>query len=135
MLCHRRFNKSSSQCTLHSDYHIEQLNDICVINNDIQSNVETNNDELYDESLLINYEASDNEEPSFSQSLETINNDIDICSTSGDNNQNVSNLTPNRLNEEDSHLMNIPFGSNVGTMKLQKAQLFLEKKNMCSERK
>ena len=81
--------------------------------------------------MLIDYEASDNEELSFSQTLETINNDIDIWSTSGDNNQNVSNLTPNRLNEEDSHLMNIPFGSNVGTMQLQKAQLFLENNKIC----
>ena len=78
-------------------------NNVCVINNDIQSNVETNNDELDNESLLIDYEASDSEELSFSQTLETINNDIDICSTSGDNNQNVLNLTPNPLNVEDSY--------------------------------
>ena len=108
-------------------------NDICVINNDIQSNVKTNNDELYenDETMLINYEASDNDETSFSQTLETINNDIDICSTSGDNNQNVLNLTLNPLNEEESNLIGIPFGANIGAGQLLKAQLLLEKNKTC----
>ena len=110
-------------------------NNVCVINNDIQSNVETNNDELDNESLLIDYEASDSEELSFSHTLETIDNDIDICSTSGNNNQNVSNLTPNPLNEDDSNLMNIPNGANLGAGQLLKAQLLLENNNKTCVRK
>ena len=77
--------------------------------------------------MLIDYKASDDEEPSFSKTLEKINNHIDICSTSGDNNQNVLNLTPNPLNKEDSLSMDILFGANIGAVQLQKAQLFLEK--------
>ena len=52
--------------------------------------------------MLIDYEASDNEETFFCEIVENINNNIDICSTLGAKNQNILNLTPNPLNEEDS---------------------------------
>ena len=82
-MCHHRFNESSSQCSLYFNYYIKTNNDVCVTNNDIQSHVEINNDYPDDEVMLIDYEASNNEETSFSEIVDKINNDIDICSTSG----------------------------------------------------
>ena len=81
--------------------------------------------------MLINYEASDNEEPSFSETLEKMNSDIDIYSTSCAKNKNVFNLSPNPLSEVNSLSMGIPFEANIGPMQLQKAQIFQEKNKTC----
>ena len=59
--------------------------------------------------MLIDYEASNNEETFFSEIMDKINKDIDICSKSGAKNHNLLNLTTNPLNEEDSHSLDIPF--------------------------
>ena len=70
-------------------------NNVCVTNNDIQSYVKTNKDYSDDEDMLIDYEASDNNETSFSESVDKINEYIDICSTFIAKNHNLLNLTPN----------------------------------------
>ena len=103
---------------------MKNKNDGCVTNNDIQSHVEINDNDSDDEAMLINYEASDNEEPSFSETLEKMNSDIDIYSTSCAKNKNVFNLSPNPLSEVNSLSMGIPFEANIGPMQLQKAQIF-----------
>ena len=59
--------------------------------------------------MLIDYEASNNEDTFFSEIMDKINKDIDIFSTSGAKNHNLLNLTTNPLNEEDSHSLDIPF--------------------------
>ena len=81
--------------------------------------------------MLINYEASDNEDTFFSKTLEKINSDFDIWSTSDTKNQNILNLSPNPLNEEDSLSLGIPFEANIGPVQLQKAQIFQKTNKKC----
>ena len=104
----------------------ENNNDVSVTSNGIQSRVEINNNYSDDEDMLIDYEDSDNEKNSFSEIMDKINNDIDICSTSGDKNQHVLNLTPNPLKNKVSCSLDIPLEGNIGPMQLQKVQIFLK---------
>ena len=78
--------------------------------------------------MLIDCEASGNEENSFSKIVDKINNGIYIFSTSGAKIKNILNLTPNLLNEEDSYSLDIPFKEPIGSMQLQKSQIFLKNK-------
>ena len=103
-------------------------NDVCVTKNDIKSYSD-------DEDMLIDYEASDNDENSFREVVDKINKDINICSISGAKNHNLLNLAPNLLKEGKISSLDTPCEANIGPMQLQKSQLFLKKWNLCSENK
>ena len=68
-----------------------------------------NNDYSDDEAMSIDHEVNDIEETSYSEIVDKMNNDIDICSTSGTKNQNVLNLNPNPLNVEGFILVGYSF--------------------------
>ena len=84
-------------------------NNVCVTKNDIQSYSD-------DEDMLIDYEASDNNENSFREIVDKINKDIDICSISGAKNHNLLNLTPNLLKEENIFSLDTPCEANISPM-------------------
>ena len=65
------------------------------------------------------------------ETVDSISNDLDSCSTTANNAYNKSNLTPNLLNKRASTSIDIPVNANVGPMQLHKTQLFLETNESC----
>ena len=85
--------------------------------------------------MLINFEGSDNEETSFSETLVKMNNDIKMCSIPGTKNHNFLNLSSNTLNDKDSLSFGILFEENIGLMQLQKNQIFQKKNKTCARKR